>query len=129
MPDWDRGLELDDSASRPGNRMWRAASLAHIEPEKAVADVEEVVKDDKIRPPVIYQAARVCVLSSETVKDAARREQYAARAVAMLERASAQRYFMDESNVMSLKTDPDFDPLRGREDFRRLITELEANPK
>src|SRR5262249_26456009 len=105
MPDWDRAVALDDSEDRPLNRMSRAQCLAHIEPEKAVADAEDIIKDDKIRSAVLYHAAIVCAQASGKGKDTDQREQYAARAVALLQLARARGHFQNKDNFESLKTD------------------------
>src|SRR5262249_28649833 len=120
MADWDRAIELDDSEDRPLYRMHRAQCLARIEPERAGAAAEEVVKDDKIPSPVIYEAAIVYAYASATVQDADQREQYAARAVALLQLARVRGIFQDRDNFGGLKTDTRLDPLRRREDFKKL---------
>jgi hypothetical protein len=77
-----------------------------------------------------YKAA--CVLAGCTplaAKDAklpeARRQElakeYADRAVAALRQAVADGY----RDAAQLRKDPDLDPLRGRDDFRKLLAELE----
>jgi hypothetical protein len=55
-------------------------------------------------------------------KVAAKREECAARAVELLRKAVAKGY-TDSGHVAE---DGDFDPLRGRADFRKLAAELEA---
>jgi eukaryotic-like serine/threonine-protein kinase len=55
----------------------------------------------------------------------AARERYAARAVAVLREAVAKGY----KDVAHLKKDTDLDPLRGRDDFKKLLAELEAKSK
>jgi serine/threonine protein kinase/tetratricopeptide (TPR) repeat protein len=126
MPDWDHGIELDDSKDRPMFRMWRAWTLAHVEPEKAVAEAEDVVKDDKVPPTVIYFAARVCARCASIVNGADRRERHAATAVAQLQQARARGFFKSRDNVEGLKTDTRFDPVRNREDFKKLLSELKG---
>jgi hypothetical protein len=43
--------------------------------------------------------------------------------------ARAAGYFGSQDNIDWLKKDPDLAPLRGREDFQKLLAELEAKPK
>src|SRR5262249_39239934 len=50
---------------------------------------------------------------------------YADRAVALLRQAVRKGY----RDLKDLKTNRDFDALRGREDFRALLVELESRPK
>jgi tetratricopeptide (TPR) repeat protein len=127
VPDWDRCIALVDGPDRSMPRMWRAHCLAHVEPERAVADAEEVIQDAKLPSTVFYQAARVCAVASATVKDAQKCEQFAARAVALLQEARARGNFLDKSNLDGLKSDSGLDSLREREDFKKLMAELGAN--
>jgi tetratricopeptide (TPR) repeat protein len=80
-----------------------------------------------------YQAARLltrCVSAAEQdgPAGAARRrelvEQYARRAVELLRLARSRGY----ADVAFMKTDPGLDVLRGRDDFARLLREMEAPP-
>ena len=50
---------------------------------------------------------------------------YADRAIVFLRQAIAEGW----AKPQYLKTDPDFDPLSEREDFRKLLTELEKKQK
>ncbi|HEY3393245.1 MAG TPA: serine/threonine-protein kinase [Lacipirellulaceae bacterium] len=129
VPDWDRVIALDDGPDWPMPRMWRAHCLAHVAPERAVADAEEVIQDPKLPSTIFYQAARVCAVASATVKDAQKREQFAARAVALLQEARARGNFLDKSNLEGLTSDSGLDSLREREDFKKLLAELEDKRK
>jgi hypothetical protein len=72
---------------------------------------------------VLYDAACIFSLASATVKeDVKLQERYAARAMELL-RQAVQKGFQD---VAHMKKDTDLDPLREREDFQKLIRELEA---
>jgi hypothetical protein len=51
-------------------------------------------------------------------------EQYAARAVGLLGRARQAGYFKVPANLAKLKADTDLDPLRLREDFKKILAEL-----
>ncbi len=55
--------------------------------------------------------------------DDAQVEQYAARAVELLRQAVAKGY----KDVGHLKKDPDLDAQRQREDFKKLLRELEGS--
>jgi hypothetical protein len=52
-------------------------------------------------------------------------QSYADRAVEALRQAVARGY----KDAAHLKKDPDLDPLRGRDDFRKLLAEVEAAAK
>src|SRR5262245_229290 len=90
IPDWDRAIELDEGPSRPTLRLQRALCLVRTEPAKAVAEAEELARGEKTPAELLYDAACVCCLASARVPDAAEREKYAARAVALLQQARAR---------------------------------------
>ena len=50
---------------------------------------------------------------------------YADRSLALLQQAVARGF----KDVRRLKSNPDFQPLHGREDFKKLIADLEAKSK
>jgi hypothetical protein len=63
-----------------------------------------------------------CVYAVASGKDAAKREEYAARAVELLGRAVAGGY--NDANHMA--KDADLDPLRDRDDFKKLLADVRA---
>jgi hypothetical protein len=104
------------------------------EPEQAlklIAQLQAGVSEPKID---LYKAAEaLCYFVGAAEKDTrvpeARRKQlargYADQAMDLLRQAVKA----GQNNVGDLKGDPDLDPLRGREDFKKLIAELEAKLK
>ena len=71
----------------------------------------------------VYDLASICALASAAVKDDAKlQDQYAARAVELLRQAFAKGY----KEAAHMKKDKDLDALRDREDFKRLVAELET---
>jgi hypothetical protein len=55
-------------------------------------------------------------------------EQYACRAVELLRKAQAAGVFKDAGTVEHLKTDTKLQSLRSRQEFQKLLTDLEAKP-
>jgi serine/threonine protein kinase len=97
--------------------------------ENAKAEVRQTGEPGSI----LFGLARFYAVTSEmyrhdTVLTSADREllaeQYASRAVKLLERAWQSRYFENPRNLDKLKTEKDLNPLRGRPDFKRLRTQL-----
>jgi tetratricopeptide (TPR) repeat protein len=123
--DWERALDLADERSRNSLRLGQAMTLAHVkEHAKATAEADALADAKEASADTLYDAACVYSLSSSAVLgDAKQAEQYAARAVALLRQAVAKGY----KNVEHMKNDTDLDALRQREDFKKLIQEL--NPK
>jgi hypothetical protein len=54
-------------------------------------------------------------------------EQYAGRALVVLDRARALGLFKTSAAIEQLMKDSDLDPLRSRQDFKKFIIELEEN--
>jgi tetratricopeptide (TPR) repeat protein len=132
VKDWDRALELNAvPAQEPGLRSGRARSLARAgEHARAVAEANTLAGANEVAAGTLYGLACVCAIASAKVKDADNRgagaprlaEQYANRAVELLRQAVA-RGFQDAAHM---KKNRDLDALRDREDFKRLVSELEA---
>jgi hypothetical protein len=56
-------------------------------------------------------------------------DQYGRRAVEVLRRAQAAGYFRDAGRLARMKEHKELDPIRDRDDFKRLVAELEAIQK
>jgi hypothetical protein len=131
LADWDRAVALDDNPG-PYPRLWRAQTLVHLGAHARAAGVaEELAAVTGVPASVVYDAACVCALCVPPVgKDAALSlaergqlaEKYAARAVALLRRAATAGY----KDAGHMKKDSDLDPLRSRDDFKKLIADLEG---
>jgi serine/threonine protein kinase/tetratricopeptide (TPR) repeat protein len=92
----------------------------------AVAGAIEQAQAKNVNGPILYQCASLSALAAAVVKDDAKlRDQYAAQAVELLQRAVAVG-FLDLEQV---KEDKDLDSLRGREDFQKLLQEIEKKAK
>ena len=105
-------------------RLKRAASLAHAgDHAKAAVEAEAQAAGEKVPADTLYNCACVFALcSAESKDDADLKKQYADRAMAGLLKAVKAGY----KDAAHLTKDIDLDPLRGREDFKMLIAELEA---
>jgi serine/threonine protein kinase/Tfp pilus assembly protein PilF len=128
--DLDRAVELAEASRRPALRLQRALCRAWAEPTKAVAEAEAVLQDGPPSSNLLYDAACVYALSAARSRDAAATDQYAARAVALLQQARQKGYFDSSRRIEQMTKDPGLvEPLRGRADFRKLLAELEASKK
>ena len=128
ISEWDRAIDLQKPPLRPNMQLERAATLARNgEHVKAAEAAEKLAADSKATGPILYDSACVLAISAGVVKDNAKlSEQYTARAVVILRLTERKGFFKNPARVIHLKKDPDFDFLRGREDFKKLIAELEA---
>jgi tetratricopeptide (TPR) repeat protein len=142
LREWDRALELTASETqRASTGVSRAYALARLgKYEQAAPVAEEFAGRPSASDFAAFRAARVLSLASAAVyRDPQRAEgerrqlarRYADAAVALLLRLQSQGYFKDRTNVTYLEKDKEFDPLRGRDDFQKLLAELKtkAAPK
>ncbi len=122
--DWDKAIELSSAPEQPRCRGSRAMSRlqAGLVAEAAV-DVEELTKASKWSAGQWYDFA--CVFAVASGKIADKKLEYADRAMELLHRAVKTGY----KDGAHMKKDTDLDPLRGREDFKKLLEELEAKSK
>jgi tetratricopeptide (TPR) repeat protein len=136
VADFDRALEAGLGApSALPCRVVRAATLARVgEHKRAVAEVEALATNRQAPPADLCSLACACALSVEAVRrDAgspsaqrgALAEHYGARAVELLGKAKAAGFFKDAANRQELKNDPDLQSLRSRDDFQKLLAEVE----
>jgi len=124
LKDWDRAIELHEGPKRLTIRSLRALALAGVgDHVQATREADEVAAAKEATGPLLHDIACVFSLASRAVKDDAKlKESYATRAVELLQQAVQKGY----QDVAHMKKDTDLDPLRQREDFQKLIRELEA---
>jgi hypothetical protein len=89
---------------------------------EAVAEVAELAKSPNWDAGGWYNFACVYAVASRTGGMNPPALQYADRAVELLQKAVKAGY----KDTAHMKKDPDLDPLRDREDFKKLLAELEA---
>jgi serine/threonine-protein kinase len=133
--DLDRAVALSRDADRDSYRGARALILARGgDYRKAVEEALAISGKETANTGVLMDAASAhAVAAGAALKDAkltaAERdrlaEQYAAAAVALLARAAAKGYFSSAAARADLHSDRDLAPLRMRDDFKKLLTDLE----
>jgi tetratricopeptide (TPR) repeat protein len=121
--DWAHAAELGQGGMKTFLRLRRALSLAHSgDHTPAVAEANALAEAKDAQALTLYNAACVCALASSSVKgDPKLAEKYASRAVELLRQAAAKGY----KDVAHMKKDPDLDGLRGRDDFKKLMAQME----
>ena len=104
---------------------------------EAVAELKEIT-DERIPVPLLYTVASAyslaagAVLRDATIPPAKRKElseEYASRAVAVLNKARKLGYFSKSTTIQIMKKDSDIDPLRSRQDYKKLLRQLESVKK
>jgi serine/threonine protein kinase len=117
--DWDQAAALSPTAEQRFFKARLALSQAKAgQVAAAVAEVAQLTRSPQWTAANWYDFARVYALASAGDKD--RKEEYAVRAVELLQRAIQAGY----NNAEQLKKDADLQSLRGRDDFGKLIESL-----
>jgi tetratricopeptide (TPR) repeat protein len=124
VKDWDRAIELSPPAEQAGFRARRATSrLQAGQVAEAVAEVVELTKSPNWNAGQWYDFA--CVYAVANGKLADKKLGFADRAMESLHKAAKAGY----KDAAHMKKDKDLDPIRDREDFKKLLTELETKKK
>jgi tetratricopeptide (TPR) repeat protein len=131
--DWARTLELTAEPKRSGVRMNRACSRVRVgQIDAPLREVEELLRAKATavnngEAGSLYDAACAYALAARPVEavSAEKREEYAKRAVELLKLAVAKGF----QPLGQLKIDRDLTALRGRADYRALMTGLETKPQ
>jgi serine/threonine-protein kinase len=122
--DWDKAVELSPEPERPVLRLSRAGSRVQAgQVDAALKEAEELGKIP--HPLVLYNAACVFALAASRSDESGgslSKEKCAERAVALLQQAVTKGY----KDADHMKKDPDLKALRDRDDFKKLLAELEA---
>src|SRR5262249_55952341 len=122
--DWDKAVELSPEPERLQFRMNRAACRVRIgQVDAALEEADELTKIQ--HPMVLYDAGCVFALAANRRDEAGgslSKEECAQRAVALLQQAVAKGCKKEER----MKKDEDLKGLRERDDFKKLVTEMEA---
>ena len=109
---------LDESAQPGWKRAYSRVRSGMI--SDAVAEADTLSSVDSWDEGDLYNFA--CIYSLASNKLPAKRDEYAARAVALLRQAVAKGY----TDAKHIAADDDLAPLRGRADFRAVLAELAA---
>jgi serine/threonine protein kinase/tetratricopeptide (TPR) repeat protein len=124
VKDWDKAIELSTEQERPPLRAQRLNPLIKTgQILEAIADVSALAKLDRWDSNQWYNFACICSIASEKSTD--KKVEYANRAMELLNKAVKAGY----SDSKHIRIDLDLDPLRTREDFKKLLDELEMKAK
>jgi serine/threonine protein kinase/tetratricopeptide (TPR) repeat protein len=128
--DWDKAIELSSKGDHPGFRVQRAHSrLRAGMVAEAVAEVGELTAPAAGAPnsPTwnanqLYGFACIYAVASEKIAD--KKQEYADRAMALVHQAVKAGF----NNAGHMKQNTDLASLRDREDFKKLLAQLQAMP-
>jgi serine/threonine-protein kinase len=132
LRDLDRAMRIGTGSDRALARAKRSTALARQSHHgEALREAEGAVEEGKPTDDILYVASVTYALAAagvrqDTTRPPAERdrltEQYSARAVDLLR----QGIFKGYRDAAQIRTDPDLDPLRQRDDFQKLLAELET---
>jgi hypothetical protein len=88
---------------------------------EALAELTELTKTDPTDPNHWYNAA--CVYAMLSARDADKKEEYARRSIEKIQEAVKAGY----KDIQQMTNEEAFNPLRDRDDFKRLVADLEAS--
>ena len=111
-------------AADKAKRVRRAAERLGYQPfgpAQALRQADEVLQEKNLPADTLHNLACVHALCAAAAKD----DKTAAKAVDLLKQAVAKGY----KDVAQLKKDSDLDGLRQRDDFKKLLEELEAKQR
>jgi eukaryotic-like serine/threonine-protein kinase len=119
VKDWDQAIDLSRVAEQAWLRARRASSQVKAgRVAEAVAEAAELTKSTNWDGRQWYAFA--CIYAIASGKSAEKKSEHADQAMELLQRAVNAGY-KDASHVAR---DQDLDPLRGRDDFKKLLAEL-----
>ena len=123
---FDRAIETAEERIRPELRLARALALAKSgDHQQARAAAEAELARESAKKHHWFDASKVFVAAAAAADAPETAAELNARAVAALRRACELKYFEDARSRSELRGG-EFDPLREREDFKKLIADLEA---
>jgi predicted Zn-dependent protease len=124
LKEWDRVIELSPKSEQSGLRIMRAISRINTgQVAEGVAEVAELTKTSGWAAGQWYNFA--CAYAAASGKSEDKKQEYADTAMVMLQKAVKAGW----KNASHMKKDSDLEPLREREDFKKLLAELENKKK
>ena len=141
LADWQLAIDRAPPGMRRSFEMEAALSLARSgDHAAAAARAEEILKVQAAEGQngllaysaarVLAQASRAAMLDGDLDKPMAEqeRETCLAKAIDYLQRAQRAGYFDEAEAREGLLSEPDLDPLRQHDDFRKLLDEIGLDP-
>ena len=123
--DWQRVVELDET-KLPEFRAGLARSMVHHGALGEAVTSAEALAKTKLSATALYDLACMYGVCTGKVKDDPKvQEKFAQRALQLLDQARHAGWFNHRIRLDSLKNESDLEPLRSRQEFKKLTGELE----
>jgi len=114
LPHWDRVIALSSGPEQLNYRFRRIQVRIKVgDFTQAAIEAEAIAAESNCSPDMLYNCACVLALSG-----------HAEKAVTLLSKLRSGGYFEKAENLNNLRTDKDFDSLRRRDDFAKLVNRL-----
>jgi serine/threonine protein kinase len=124
VKDWDRTVELSPMIELAFFSIPRAMSRVQAgQVAKGIAEIAELTKSPNWNADYMYSFA--CVYAVASGKSTDKKQEYADRAMVLLHQAVKAGY----KDATQMKKHTDIDSLRERDDFKKLLSDLEAKMK
>ena len=120
----DQAIEFVDDRRRADFRLIKYGILSHTDPQRARNEVEQLLLQEHDEKSVLYNTACFYGQLAGRETDAAQSEPCAIRSLELLRKAHREGYFSHPQSLAQFGQDPDFAPLRTRDDFREFEQEL-----
>jgi serine/threonine-protein kinase len=123
VADWDKAIVIEGPTARSTLHIGRGLSLERNgDHTAAIAAAESAVKTPTAPPADLFHAARIIALAANAMKDdAAEVERLGRRSVELLREAVGRGY----KDTKNWNANPDLAILRDRDDFQKLLAEME----
>jgi len=140
LADWELAIERAPPERLQDLQMESAVALAQSgDHAAAAAKAEEILSRQAAEAPgdlavsaarVLAQAAEAAGLDADLDKPTAQqqREMYLSKAIDYLRKAHRAGFFEGQEARERLRSEPDLDPLREHDDFRKLLEEIGVDP-
>ena len=126
---WGKGVELADGPMRDHFRLSQAAACSRAGDHRAAsATAADLARIPDLEGGTLYNLGCIYARCATAAKDDdALRDSYAAKAVTLLGQAKTAGMFKDAKEIEDMKKDSDLGALRQRDDYRKLLKDLEAS--
>ena len=123
---WDRRLRLPEPLTDE-QRFIRCHCLARAgDHKRATQEAKELAAQPGAGASEFYNLACIFALAVHPAhEDAPQREQYAARAMELLEKSRDAGFFKSPGALDTMKNDPNLDALKSRDEFKKFLNDLE----